>query len=119
MQMATSAGVPDKPSLDGIGEKWATGRATLDELKDVAALELSDFSALRLDVVERNHLFVLAGRAPAQDADPLEDVRPGLLPDANQRGFHESRGPQKRHRILAYVRSHPEEIRPFRLQSHR
>ena len=51
--------------------------------------------------------------------DRIADVRPGLLPDANHRGFHESRGPQKRHRILAYVRSHPEEIRPFRWQSHR
>jgi hypothetical protein len=23
------------------------------------------------------------------------------------------RGPQKRHRIVAYIRSHPEELRPF------
>jgi hypothetical protein len=50
--------------------------------------------------------------------DRIADTRPDLLPDAKQRGLHESRGPQKRHRILAYVRSHPEELRPFRWRSH-
>jgi transcriptional regulator with XRE-family HTH domain len=35
--------------------------------------------ALQLDVVERTHLFTLAGRAAAQDSDPLKDVRPGLV----------------------------------------
>jgi hypothetical protein len=50
--------------------------------------------------------------------DRIADTRPDLLPDAKQRGLQESRGPQKRHRILAYVRSHPEELRPFRWRSH-
>ncbi len=49
--------------------------------------------------------------------DRIADVRPDLLPDSEHRGWHESRGPQKRHRILAYVRSHPEELRPFRWRS--
>ena len=35
--------------------------------------------ALRLDDVERKHLFALAGRASAHDIDPFEEVRPGLL----------------------------------------
>jgi Predicted transcription factor, homolog of eukaryotic MBF1 len=35
--------------------------------------------ALRLDAVERKHLYALAGRASAYDVDPFEDVRPGLL----------------------------------------
>jgi transcriptional regulator with XRE-family HTH domain len=36
--------------------------------------------ALQLDVVERAHLFALAGRTPAApDANALADVRPGLL----------------------------------------
>jgi transcriptional regulator with XRE-family HTH domain len=36
--------------------------------------------ALMLDVVERAHLYALAGRAAsAQEIDPLTDVRPGLL----------------------------------------
>ena len=50
--------------------------------------------------------------------DRIADVRPDLLPDAESRGWNESRGPQKRHRILAYVRSHPEELRPFRWRSY-
>ncbi len=35
--------------------------------------------ALQLDVVERKHLFELAGRALVHDVDPFEEVRPGLL----------------------------------------
>jgi transcriptional regulator with XRE-family HTH domain len=35
--------------------------------------------ALQLDVVERAHLFALAGRASAHAVDSLEDVRPSLL----------------------------------------
>jgi transcriptional regulator with XRE-family HTH domain len=35
--------------------------------------------ALRLDAVERKHLYALAGRASAYEVDPFEDVRPGLL----------------------------------------
>src|SRR5215475_9403812 len=35
--------------------------------------------ALQLDVVERTHLFALAGRAVAPSVDPLKDVRPGLV----------------------------------------
>jgi hypothetical protein len=47
----------------------------------------------------------------------IADVRPDLLPDSEGGGWNGSRGPQKRHRILAYVRSHPEELRPFRWRS--
>lgn len=46
--------------------------------------------------------------------DRVAEIRPELLPDAESRDWKESRGPQKRHRILAYVREHPEEVRPFR-----
>jgi transcriptional regulator with XRE-family HTH domain len=35
--------------------------------------------ALRLDAVERKHLYALAGRASTYEVDPFEDVRPGLL----------------------------------------
>jgi hypothetical protein len=40
----------------------------------------------------------------------VADAMPELLSDASD---HEGRGPQKRHRVLAYVRSHPEELRPY------
>jgi transcriptional regulator with XRE-family HTH domain len=35
--------------------------------------------ALQLDVLERKHLFALAGRAAAHEIDAFEEVRPGLL----------------------------------------
>jgi hypothetical protein len=40
----------------------------------------------------------------------VEKTMPDLVRDA---GNHDGRGVQKRHRVLAYVRSHPEELRPF------
>ena len=40
----------------------------------------------------------------------VEETMPDLVRDAVD---HEGRGAQKRHRVLAYVRSHPEELRPF------
>ena len=46
--------------------------------------------------------------------DRIAEVRPDLLPEGERREPVESRGPQKRHRILAYVRAHPEEVRPYR-----
>ena len=51
--------------------------------------------------------------------DRVERARQDLLPDGMDRSWNETRGPQKRHRILAYVRSHPEELRPFRWRSSR
>jgi hypothetical protein len=39
--------------------------------------------------------------------------RPDLLPVSARQQISEVRGPQKRHFILAYVRQHPEELRPF------
>jgi hypothetical protein len=40
----------------------------------------------------------------------VEEWMPELVRDAVD---HEGRGAQKRHRVLAYVRNHPEELRPF------
>ena len=37
-------------------------------------------------------------------------LKPEVAPEFHGEG---SRGPQKRHRILAYLREHPEELRPF------
>jgi hypothetical protein len=39
-------------------------------------------------------------------------VMPNLLPDAALGQAKNKRGPQKRHRLLAYLRHHPEELRP-------
>jgi hypothetical protein len=40
----------------------------------------------------------------------IAEVMPDVVADA---GGREGRGAQKRHRILAYVRNHPEELRPY------
>ncbi|MGH9328455.1 MAG: hypothetical protein ACRD2B_17435 [Terriglobia bacterium] len=50
--------------------------------------------------------------------DRIADICPGLLPATENRKDYESRGPQKRHRILTYIRSHAEEVRPFRWRRH-
>jgi hypothetical protein len=43
--------------------------------------------------------------------DRVGQVRPEILSDS--RTDSEGRGPQKRHRVVAYVRDHPEELRPY------
>ena len=40
----------------------------------------------------------------------IGDTMPALLAEVNE---HEGRGTQKRHRVLAYVRAHPGELRPY------
>ena len=47
----------------------------------------------------------------------VADMRPTLLPREDDEGSKVTRGPQKRHHILAYVRSHPQELRPYRWRS--
>ena len=47
----------------------------------------------------------------------IAEVRPDLLPDGDSLRENESRGLQKRHRILSYVRAHPQEVRPYRWRS--
>jgi hypothetical protein len=41
----------------------------------------------------------------------IEQFKPEILSVASGEG--DGRGPQKRHRVLAYIRAHPEELRPF------
>jgi hypothetical protein len=48
--------------------------------------------------------------------DRVSEMRPDLFPDDHDDS--QKRGQQKRHRILAYVRAHPEELRPFETQPH-
>ncbi len=43
----------------------------------------------------------------------VAELRPDLLPCERTSAAKDARGPQKRHHILNYVRSHPGEIRPF------
>jgi len=41
----------------------------------------------------------------------VDQFKPDILSSID--AFTDSRGPQKRHRVVAYIRSHPEELRPF------
>ena len=41
----------------------------------------------------------------------IAKIKPELLPGTDD-GDRQTRGPQKRHRLLAYLREHPEELRP-------
>jgi hypothetical protein len=47
----------------------------------------------------------------------VADKHPTLLPAEGDESAKVTRGPQKRHHILAYVRSHPQELRPYRWRS--
>ena len=40
----------------------------------------------------------------------IAEAMPDMVSDVND---HEGRGPQKRHKVLSYLRSHPEELRPY------
>ena len=44
----------------------------------------------------------------------LAETHPGLLKEAQETSREDARGMQKRHKVLTYIRSHPEELRPFR-----
>ncbi len=41
----------------------------------------------------------------------IDQFKPEILNQAGADG--DGRGPQKRHRVLAYIRTHPEELRPY------
>jgi hypothetical protein len=73
--------------------------AALDGLTDA---ELAQALHLKLPALKKRwmSLFERVGR-----------LRPDLVP-ASERDTADTRGPQKRHRLLAYLREHPEELRP-------
>jgi len=47
--------------------------------------------------------------------DRVMDRRPGLIPDQVPEELTSERGKEKKQRLLAYLREHPEELRPARL----
>jgi hypothetical protein len=73
--------------------------AALDGKTDA---ELSNSLGISLEAVKKRWISVF-GR--------IEEFKPGLLSAAD--ADSPRRGPQKRHRVLAYVRTHPEELRPY------
>jgi hypothetical protein len=64
--------------------------------------ELSAALGLSLEATKKRWLSVFAR---------VGQFKPEILSD--DRADSDARGPQKRHRVVAYVRSHPEELRPY------
>lgn len=64
--------------------------------------ELSDELDLRVESIKKRWLSIF---------DRVIQYAPQVLGSAE--GDGEGRGPQKRHRVVAYVRNHPEELRPY------
>lgn len=67
------------------------------------------------DLATRLHLSLPSVKKRWQSLfERVAGTRPDLLPGYEGRVSSDSRGPQKRHHIMAYVRSHPGELRPYR-----
>ena len=64
--------------------------------------ELSQEIGVSLEAIKKRWLSIFAR---------IEQFRPEILGETNLNV--DVRGPQKRHRVLAYIRTHPEELRPF------
>jgi len=64
--------------------------------------ELSADLGLSVEAVKKRWLSIF---------DRVDEFKPGILNRAE--ADNDARGPQKRHRVIAYIRSHPEELRPF------
>jgi len=64
--------------------------------------ELSEALGLSIEAIKKRWMSIF---------DRIDEFKPEILSrsDADSDG----RGPQKRHRVVAYIRSHPEELRPF------
>jgi len=64
--------------------------------------ELSSDLGLSIEAIKKRWMSIF---------DRLDEFKPGIL---SRTGIDsDGRGPQKRHRVVAYIRTHPEELRPF------
>jgi hypothetical protein len=64
--------------------------------------ELSGDLDLSIEAIKKRWMSIFAR---------VDQFKPEILSSAEAES--EGRGPQKRHRVVAYVRTHPEELRPF------
>jgi hypothetical protein len=64
--------------------------------------ELSGEIGVSVEAIKKRWLSIFAR---------IDQFRPDILGESSAN--FDVRGPQKRHRVLAYIRSHPEELRPF------
>jgi hypothetical protein len=68
--------------------------------------ELSAELGLSIEAVKKRWLSIF---------DRVDEFKPQILNNAGPDG--DGRGPQKRHRVVAYIRKHPEELRPYAWES--
>jgi hypothetical protein len=73
--------------------------AALDGKTDA---ELSADLGLSIEAIKKRWISVFAR---------IDEFKPEIL--SGTEAGSDRRGPQKRHRVVAYVRSHPEELRPY------
>jgi hypothetical protein len=64
--------------------------------------ELSADLGLSIEAIKKRWMSVF---------DRVDEFKPEILERAD--ADSDARGPQKRHRVVAYIRNHPEELRPF------
>jgi hypothetical protein len=64
--------------------------------------ELSAELGLTIETIKKRWLSIF---------DRVDQFKPEILNNPGTEG--EGRGPQKRHRVVAYIRNHPEELRPY------
>jgi hypothetical protein len=64
--------------------------------------ELSTDLGLSIEAVKKRWMSIF---------DRIDEFKPEILSRAE--ADSDARGPQKRHRVVAYIRTHPEELRPF------
>jgi hypothetical protein len=64
--------------------------------------ELSDELGLSIEAIKKRWMSIF---------DRIDEFKPEIL--SRSEADSDGRGPQKRHRVVAYIRSHPEELRPF------
>jgi hypothetical protein len=64
--------------------------------------ELSDELGLSIEAIKKRWMSIF---------DRVEEFKPEIL--IRSEADSDGRGPQKRHRVVAYIRNHPEELRPF------
>jgi hypothetical protein len=79
-------------------------RLLLAALGDLTDEELAQRLTLNVSTVKKRWLAIF---------ERISDTRPDLLAGADNDGDGRTRGKQKRHRVLAYMREHPEELRPY------
>jgi DNA-binding NarL/FixJ family response regulator len=73
-------------------------------LKGLTDQELAPYLNLKIQTVKKRWASIYA---------QVAEVFPDLLPESNNHVDHQTRGRQKRHHLLAYLRNHLEELRPF------